>query len=87
MNKGYKHRDIFSGWNNWNIIISRTINTSNDKNDDMVFGTILKEGETRISEKILSYIYGTMRINDERTDLYYVRNLEVNHTYYNKIYL
>ena len=48
------------------------IKNKNSEKDDEVFKTILRGVETRMSEKILTTMYGVMRTDDENTDGYYV---------------
>ena len=65
--------NIFEGLNDWNIItlVTQTKNKNIDKEDE-AFRTILRGVETRMSEKILSIMYGAIRTNDESADGYYV---------------
>ena len=49
-----------------------TTNGNNIDNDDEAFKTILKGIETRMSEKILSTMYGTTRIDNKSADAYYI---------------
>ena len=65
--------NIFEGLNDWNTItlVTQTINKNIDK-DDEAFRTILRGVETRMSEKILSTMYGAVRTDDESTDGYYI---------------
>ena len=58
-------------YNRLDIITSATTSKHNTEKDDEAFGTILRGVETRMSEKILSIMYGAIRINDESTDEYY----------------
>ena len=58
--------------NDWNVILLRISNTHNDENDDVEFTIILNGVEARISRKILSYMYETMRIDDEDIDGYQI---------------
>ena len=58
--------------NDWNVILLRISNTHNDENDDVEFTIILNEVEARISRKILSYMYETMRTDDEDIDGYQI---------------
>ena len=53
------------------IITSATTSKHNTEKDDEALGTILRGVETRMSENILSIMYGAIRINDESTDEYY----------------
>ena len=54
--------------NDWNIIRLIQNNTSNDVNNDMVFETILKEVDSRISKKIVSTLHGAMTTDYEQTN-------------------
>ena len=70
VNKLCKYVGIFIGLNDWSIILLITSNTINDEKDDMVFVTILKGVDSRISDKIISNMYGSMRKDDENIDEY-----------------
>ena len=65
--------NIFEGLNDWNIItlVTQTKNINSEK-DDEAFKIIIRGGETRMSEKLLTTMYGNIRIDDESTDGYYV---------------
>lgn len=58
--------------NDWNVILLRISNTHNDENDEVEFAIILNGVEARISRKILSYMYETMRTDDEDIDGYQI---------------
>ena len=51
--------------------MTQTKNKNIDKEDE-AFRTILRGVETRMSEKILSTMYGAIRTNDESADGYYL---------------
>ena len=51
--------------------MTQTKNKNSEK-DDEAFKTILRGVETRMSEKILTTMYGATRTDDESTDGYYV---------------
>ena len=72
MNKNCFCWSIFSGLNDWNIIIFNKISLNNNKNNNMIFEIILRKIEVIMSDGILSTIYGTMRVDDENTDEYFV---------------
>ena len=65
--------NIFEGLNDWNIItlVTQTKNKNINKENE-AFRTILRGVETRMSEKILSTMYGTTKTDDESADGYYV---------------
>ena len=84
MDKVCKYVGIFIGLNDWSIILLITSNTINDEKDDMVIVTILKGVDSRISNKIISNMYGSMRIYDENVDEYYISNRKSNHTHYQR---
>ena len=68
--------NIFESLNDWNIITLVTQTKTKSKNiqqEDEAFKTILRGTGTRLSEKILTTMYRSMRTNDESTDRYYVR--------------
>ena len=65
--------NIFEDLNDWNIIalVTQTKNKNIDKEDE-AFRTILRGVGKRMSEKILSTMYGAIRTDDESADGYYV---------------
>ena len=65
------YRNILGSLNDWNIITLATQTNNSEKNNE-AFKTILRGFETRMSEKILTTMYGAMRPDDEITDGYYV---------------
>ena len=73
INKKFLNWNIFEGLNDQNIItlVIQTKNKNCEK-DDETFKIILRGLQTRMGEKILTTMYGTIRTDDERTDGYYV---------------
>ena len=65
INKDYKYWNIFSELIDWRII---TFKTSKISNNELIFVTTLKGVGCRMREKILIFMYWTMRINDDNTD-------------------
>ena len=63
---------MFCGLNDWNIITFNNISLNKNKNNNMIFEIILKKIEVIMSDGMLSTMYGTMRVDDENTDEYYV---------------
>ena len=57
--------EYFEGVNDWNVItlVTQTKNKSIDK-DDETFKTVLRGVQTRMSDKILTTMYGAMRTDD-----------------------
>ena len=53
VNKDYIYQGIFSGLDDWNIIILRTSNISDDANNNIVFAPTLNRDEAKISDRIL----------------------------------
>ena len=71
MNKKCLNWNIFQALNDWNIITFQSKNNNSGK-DDEAFKIMFRGVETRMSEKILTTMYGVMRTDDENTDGYYV---------------
>ena len=59
--------NILESLNDWNIITLATQTNNSEKNNE-VFNTILRGFETRMSEKILTTMYGVMTTDNESTD-------------------
>ena len=72
VNKSCMYWNIFECLNGWNIIKLVATSKINAEKDDKEFRTILRDVETRMSEKRLKTIYGAIRIDDESIDGYYV---------------
>ena len=73
INKQCLNWNIFEGLKDWNIITLVTqIKNKNIDKEDEAFRTILRGVKTRMSEKILSTMYGVIRTNDKSDDGYYV---------------
>ena len=53
--------------NGWNTITFITTYLSKDDNDDMEFEAILKGVEAKMSEKILRYMYDTIKTDVKDT--------------------
>ena len=64
---------MFEELNDRNVITLVTqTKIKNIENDDEAFKKILRGVEIRMSEKILTTMYGSMRTDDEGTNGYYV---------------
>ena len=86
MNKECLNWNFFEGLNDGNIItlVTQTKNKNSEK-DDEECRTILSGVETKMSQKILTIMYGAIRKDDERTVGYYMFfSGQVNRIYYKK---
>ena len=62
------------GYDNWRVVDLVTTNATSSEEDNF-YEIILRGIETRMSERILIAIFGTIRANDEATQGYYVVEL------------
>ena len=63
----------------------RINSTNNNDNDNIVFATILKRVETRMSEKISCYTYRIIRTNEKILMSIMLYSGEVNYIHYKRI--